>query len=378
MHKVIEGKDQRDLLIEKLLHAVASGEYTAEDLFCPEQVGPFMDRYGQFGYGADWEPLDTTFDILMVCSAIRRGDADELEVLLQQGQDLTRYSSRFHLMPLDIAAKRGSGDVVRVLLIYKCPLTFRFRHRDTDVLSVAARSGNKDGLDAWIGAMPKRLSHGVGYELGAAVRSVARIGNIDMVQFLLDRCDRHQQELRYNALIEAVEHGQDTTVEWLLDRGGFDPNIPTKEFPTHPVPAAVRCCEPGTRRPAIVKTLLEHGADPNGIYPGTTRTPLQKAMEMDYRETATLLVEHGADLNPWSHPASKDQRQAPILLLAARQRNHPLIKLLLDRGVDPVFHWRGKRYRVQLAHKQIEQVGRLFEDLGLQTEGEDDYILEQI
>lgn len=55
-------------MTEKLLRAVASGEYTAEDLFCPEQVGSVMDRYRQIGYGVDWEPLDTTFDILMVCS----------------------------------------------------------------------------------------------------------------------------------------------------------------------------------------------------------------------------------------------------------------------------------------------------------------------
>ncbi|KAF7590717.1 hypothetical protein BBP40_002508 [Aspergillus hancockii] len=119
-----------------------------------------------FEYRITWEQIEETFDILMASSAIRRGDAEELDALLQQGQSLTQCSSRFHLTPMDLAAKRGNADIIRVLIKRGCETRFFFRYNWTDVLSVAPRSSNREALEVWIQDMKDRSGVDVGYCLG--------------------------------------------------------------------------------------------------------------------------------------------------------------------------------------------------------------------
>ncbi|KAL2862691.1 ankyrin repeat-containing domain protein [Aspergillus lucknowensis] len=381
------GTERRDLLIEKLLYAVAGGRYHPAELFCADRVALFMEWYWrQRGYESriEWEPLSTTFQLLLACSAIKRGDADELDRLLRQGLDSTRYSYRFGLMPLDVAAKRGNGAIVRTLIKHDCPLYYRFQHNWTSVLSVAARSGNKDGLGGWVEDFKSRSWNGMGYRLDRAIQSVARIGNVDMLEFLLNQCDSHQQELRYKALIEAVENGQGVVVDRLLDHGGFDPDFAAGPCPKGPLLTALQCKQE-TQRLEMVKVLLERGADPNRVYPGASLTPLQKALEMKDIATARLLVDYGANVNAKSLPPScryRRKRVPPLLLVAAKLQNGPLIRLLLDRGINPIFAWRGKKYHVQTQEEPIRQVERVLVGLGLdETEVQRsriDYLLVQI
>lgn len=75
---------------------------------------------------------------------------------------------------------------------------------------------------------------------------------------------------------------------------------------------------------AVVKTLLQHNADPNGHAPGVSR-PLTAAIENEHWETAAALVRGGADPNA----------DGVASIAIAEPAKRPLLALMLDRGLDP-------------------------------------------
>ncbi|CAG0889602.1 unnamed protein product [Cyprideis torosa] len=76
----------------------------------------------------------------------------------------------------------------------------------------------------------------------------------------------------------------------------------------------------------VVKLLLDHAADPKAVDSLLNQTPLHLA---NTRATATVLIEHGAEVNvidKWS--------QTPLLLALQRVR-HSVVDVLLGNGADP-------------------------------------------
>jgi cytochrome c553 len=109
----------------------------------------------------------------------------------------------------------------------------------------------------------------------------------------------------------------------------------------------------GDRNAAMVKLLIEHGAQVNvksgdtveTVKNGAIRlghlTPLQFAAQANY-EAAEVLLQAGADIN------AKDVRNAtPLVFAVATDRPDPkIVKLLLDKGADrePALEW-ARRYQ---------------------------------
>jgi ankyrin repeat protein len=100
-----------------------------------------------------------------------------------------------------------------------------------------------------------------------------------------------------------------------------------------PLAAAARTC-----RPDVAKLLLAKGADPNAPltnwmakhFPRSNPdavTPLMKAAEFGCLDVASILLEHGADVNL--------TKPSQALVIAARKEKEVMARFLLDHGANP-------------------------------------------
>lgn len=126
-------------------------------------------------------------------------------------------------------------------------------------------------------------------------------------------------------LFVAIQEGNSDTAKALVARGA---NINrTNDSGYTPLMRA------STDDPAMVKILLELGADPNFYRPGDGANALSFAAHCEDKENAAqtvrLLIEAGADVEM---PSDEEQS---VLMLAARANLPEVAKLLLEAGADP-------------------------------------------
>lgn len=190
-------------------------------------------------------------------AAAEQGDKESITKLLADGADIDATDAQGRTSAM-IAVHKNKLAVFNLLVEKGANINIRDNRSDNPLLYVGAE-GMMDFLKAAIAAKADtKLTNRFG---GTALIPAADRGHVEIVRELLTTSDvniNHVNNLSWTALLEAI----------ILGDGGKD-------------------------HQAIVKLLIEHGADVN-LADGQGVTPLQHANNRGYREMATMLTQAGA------------------------------------------------------------------------------------
>jgi len=203
------------------------------------------------------------------------GDAANVASLIKSGADPNYKSSYDSKTPLSAAARKGSVEVVKLL-----------------------------------------LSRGAKDDDGAALTNAYEAGNVD-IEKLLQQASPATPAARNRLLAAAVLKGDPARAQSLIasgiDAAGLDD-------------ALVLAVERDAKFIEVIRLLLDKGARVN--QPGLIRTPLMLAAARGQVETIKLLLAKGADVN-----ASVNQ-DITALAIAVKANNAAAVRLLLAGGAD--------------------------------------------
>ncbi|XP_011306875.1 ankyrin repeat domain-containing protein 50 isoform X2 [Fopius arisanus] len=286
------------------------------------------------------------------------GNASLLELALAAcPQAKLEATDRHGQTPLNLAARHGYTDVVRVLLAAGASAD----HADCDgwtALRAAAWGGHTQVVEMLLeyGAMVDCAD----WDQRTALRAAAWGGHEDIVKALLQHgadVNRTDDEGR-TALIAAAYMGHSEIVEHLLD---FGAKIDHADSDGRTALSVAALCVPSNHGYAkVVTILLERGAavdhqDKDGMTPllvaafeghrdvcellleyeadvdhcdATGRTPLWAAASMGHGSVVALLLFWGCYVD------SIDNEGRTVLSVAAAQGGTDVVKQLLDRGLD--------------------------------------------
>ncbi|KAJ5036755.1 hypothetical protein NUH16_004634 [Penicillium rubens] len=368
VHGILDLPHQRtETLINQLIDAYLCGEFSGcrklldPDLYTAEKNNLVSARRTMTSIHWPLEGFKTTLEYALAASAIQRGDCIQLQTLLDRGIDITGHSDRLALVPLDVAAKKGSKATIELLVAHGCPMKYRSyktRHYyfdKTKVTDMMAQSGNDIGLKVWIDRLvkdgpmhPKLLKR-------TMVRGVLG-GHVEVLKLVQEKFEALYGNPGWDAhmLDHAIRYGSLDPIKYLFRRGEVDAH--TRTSPSDRMPLLkLLCGRPIQNRPDIVRFLLENGADPNGNDPPKKKTPLEVAVKAKDFESASILLKYGAAVDfKWIMP-----------LLLISQTSAALAQLLWPgRHSRRVYKTRGKSYTLCREAKIINNVGNVFLELG--------------
>lgn len=168
-------------------------------------------------------------------------------------------------IPLDIAARRGSPEIVSLLITYGAKVYDNMKLYCQAALAEAIRCGRVDVVKV---LLDKEVDLEYVYEGGKRPLHLAAQTNVkEMIEFLF-ACGvnlYHLDQRNTSALHIAAIKGQGRAVQALLECG-FNPDFVDADGDA-PIHCAARACRDrstGSREDkwTVINTLLEHGADP--------------------------------------------------------------------------------------------------------------------
>jgi ankyrin repeat protein len=266
------------------------------------------------------------FDDATFVEVVKKGDMPAVKLFLTAGMDPNARSPD-RMPALMAAVSEGHTQIVDALLKAKADVNAEWDRKT--VVSWKAAEGNVETLRAWLdrGANAKTIN--------GAFTTAAWYGPREVMQLLLAR-GADVNKVGSEALEKAVraarvesgrrEKEQIDTVQYLLDLG-VDVNRAEDGWP--PLHTAV-----ASRSTAMVRLILERGADPNlkcdcswcNPWVGTRGcTALMSAARSGFREMISMLLNKGANVNE----KSEDGHTALMLTGDAE-----ITRALLNAGAD--------------------------------------------
>lgn len=312
--------------------------------------------------------------------AIQRDDLSAVNVLLERGAN-PNAADQYGVSPLTLACVNGNANIVDRLLRAGADPNSASPGGET-ALMTASRTGS-------VAAIKMLVAHGAGVNATERVRGqtalmwAAASNNADAIIALLDAgADIHarshgpmatatpvaikerERESAYSGrtrrgrldsftpLLFAVRDGSLDAVRTLLDRGA-NVNDKVEDGTSALVIATMNA------HWELAAYLLDRGADPNASQQGWTalhqlvrtrglswdRLPHPVGSgRMTSMEFAAKLIAHGADVNARMAAAFKADNERPRIvqvgatpfLLAAKNVDHQMMRLLVEHGADPM------------------------------------------
>jgi hypothetical protein len=293
-------------------------------------------------------------DVALATSAIIRGDCDELQRIIDQHDDpnygslvfLWETSERFGgIELLEIAGAKGSPETILLLLANDSKGKFENWCRFRGMFKLAVRLGNIGAVKGWIEYF-KRMGEDLEPQLSAAVMTAVRVRRRDVVTLIEEESGIQfdKSSVLFDMFMDGVVRSRMSQVQYYLNWGGFDINMETERFRYGPVNGAIYGCK-GEPDLQLVAFLLENGADPNQFNPTAKLTPFQIAVQTRNFALAKLLVEYGADINA-SRWFQRRKSTIPLLQVALDGRSVPMVRLLLENGLDREYMYKGRKVEV--------------------------------
>ncbi|KAL4879893.1 ankyrin repeat-containing domain protein [Aspergillus karnatakaensis] len=271
------------------------------------------------------EKKDKTLTTPLIWAA-RKGHVAAMQLLLDFGADSNSQDGEGQT-PLMNAACNGRTEAIEYLLSRTADINRKDRFWGRTAL-IWAVCGNYEAAAKLLlesGADPNIPDDCCRAALGYA----ARLGNVALVRLLLQRNgDVHlRDDMGETPVIGALINGQDETVKLLLESNSCPQDNVRTLIPL--VPAVM------TENIEMVKFLLGKGADPNVSLTlsddsDTVRSfgSLAFACICGNMELVRLLLNHGAN------PMETGGPQESPLIAAAGAGHEPIVRLLLDNGVE--------------------------------------------
>ncbi len=360
------------LLIDAGANASSADQYgvTPLALACTNASAGMVGRLLEAGADAGAAQANGE-TVLMTCA--RSGVGDAVDRLMAAGADVNASEIHHGQTPLMWAAWEGHTDVVEGLIDHGADVDARTTTGYTALL-LAAREGDEAVSRALLDAGAD-VNAVAGDWTSALVVATIR-GHVDYVDLLLSRgADPNigpgytplhwaagEWDTELNDLSNGVAEGNRwsifgglhaadrlRTVKALLDHGA-DPNARTNRTPGFGIKVKGHLGNITGGTPfliaarandlAVMRLLLEHGADPfiptaNGTTPlmmaaGVGHEPgITRSAELEAVEAVYLLVELGADVD-----AVNEAGDTALHGAAWRERADSIVQFLVDRGAD--------------------------------------------
>ena len=285
--------------------------FTSDKILCNKEVATALVGYIQ---DVNWTGNNATF----LYHACRADNADAVRILLERGAVLSPQ-----LRYLRMASFFGHHEVVKLLLGWNKSTVTITKECVKEALKAASNQGH-------IEIIRSLVMYGTSVDaLNSALCQAVQEQHTEATTLLLDSgadCNASIPMIDINAWIVACRCGSPEIVRLLLAHGA-DPNGIAASGES-PLTAAMR-------HPVVTKILLEHGADPNRPFPdgSTALLDLVRSQERDYMEAIIVLLGHAADPN-LAHTVTGETALMIAAVAEYGELNIGLVKLLFEYGAD--------------------------------------------